>query len=245
MFQSLRTRLRNWLGLEHFQALILDEVRNERQERVRQMDAAVQRLREGEQGLMRRTTSIASVRREVEELGIMTRQTASALGGVWQTAAGHKAPIVMLTDTHLQAILDGGFGGRNSRELIRNEQARRKEDDSWARKLGGMSQRERITALEVLATVPQDSPRGRDLARVIYRRQPACQRTITGRMPTQPNPQPRGQEYERKCNVVLESCDYTGMEQRALLDTLRRNKQEIMRQMRDVNQQMRDVRNGR
>jgi len=144
MLTNIRQRLRNWLGLEHFQALILDEVRTERNERVRQMGAAVQRLREGEQGFMRLTTSIDSVRCEVEELGMLTRQTASALGGVWQTAAGHTVPIVMLTDTYLQAMIDGGFGGCESRERILSEQARRVEDDKWARKLGGMSQRERI-----------------------------------------------------------------------------------------------------
>jgi hypothetical protein len=186
----ISTRVRRWLGLERLESnmltldgmvsgaaskanLLTDEINLNRQRVNETMRVA--------KGTDNRQTSL---RREVENLGIMARHTSDAVGTVWRTADGYTAPIKMLSDSHLENIMAGDFGSYEVREEILREQRRRTEDDSWAKRSDTLSTRDRITALEVLATTPQDSPRGRDLARVIYRRQPACRisnaRTMRG-----------------------------------------------------------------
>lgn len=147
----LRTRLRSWLGLEHFETLLLDELRQQstrvsRNEEER--DRLDRHLSDTRMGQSRTATSLISVRREVEELGLMLRTLASSLGPLWTTATGHTLPITMLSDTHLDAIMRNGFGGRRVREAIEREQERRAEDDRWATRQGKGSPRQRLAKVE-------------------------------------------------------------------------------------------------
>jgi hypothetical protein len=151
MFARLRIRLRSWLGLEHFETMLLDELRQQSRRTTRNEDEIARTTRQNldtARANQRNATSLQSLRREVENLGILVRSIDGALGGVWKTATGHLAPIVALSDTHLQAILDGGFGDWETRQRVQREIDRRKEDDEWARRQGPGSMRERLACLE-------------------------------------------------------------------------------------------------
>jgi len=138
MLTALRNRLRRWLGLEDWESGTLEELRTLRTD----IDRA-----EGQTD--RVTRSLGSLRREVEELGMLAVTTKDALGGTyWTTATGHTRPIALLTDTHLKALVDNGFARGRVLEAVRKEQQRRTEDDEWARRQGTMSLRNRVAKLE-------------------------------------------------------------------------------------------------
>lgn len=73
--------------------------------------------------------------RKMEDSYVSTESLLEGMGGViWQTATGHRRGIAFLSDSHLQNIIDGGFGGPSARKAVRAEQARRKEDAEWRAK---------------------------------------------------------------------------------------------------------------
>jgi hypothetical protein len=149
--QRLRTRLRSWLGLEHSEALLLDELRQQSRRTTRneeERDRLDKHLSDTRLDQHRAADSLQHLRREVEELGILARQSASALGGVWRTASGQVVPIRLLSDTHLKAIMDGSFGSEDTRKLVHQEIERRRDDDVWAARQGPGSMRTRLSKVE-------------------------------------------------------------------------------------------------
>lgn len=148
----IRNRVRRWLGIPAWEQLQLEEVRE-----LRSLNDSYQRevqlLRDRTESL---TTTMThersrhnSVRREVEELGILARSIRTALGGVfWTTASGFTRPIALLSDTHLDALVRNGFARGEVLEAVQAEQERRLEDDKWAARQGTYSLRDRVARLE-------------------------------------------------------------------------------------------------
>lgn len=120
---GMKQRLRSWLGIIS-QANQISYLQEE-------LDARRRRHEHTERRHL-------SVRREVEELGLLARATRDLLGPIWKTAEGHSAPMAFLSTSHLSNILAGGFGSPEVRQFAELEVARRTVDADWrAREAGG------------------------------------------------------------------------------------------------------------
>ncbi len=132
--EKFRAQLRKLLGIEDLENSVLN---------------LRQALNEEKMQTRGWRTRHDNLRREFEELGVLARETKDALGGVyWKTLTGHKRPIALLSDTHLQALVDGNFARGHVFDAVKAEQARRVEDDQWADQQGPGSLRKRVERLE-------------------------------------------------------------------------------------------------
>jgi len=133
-----RTTYRRLIGMEHFEANVIDEMRTYR----RDVDEWTRRVRSEMQDVrndMRsRSTTLSahgartnSARREIEELGLLLRSYTETLGPIWNTAQGHRMPMRLLSTGHLENIIEGGFGSYEARDFARVELERRGIDASW------------------------------------------------------------------------------------------------------------------
>ncbi len=86
-----------------------------------------------------------------EPLRAQVEQITEALGGFWRTKEGDLIPFKLLTDTHIDAILEGDFGSCDARYKLRTERYHRTRDDQYAQNAGRLSQRDRIKKLEFFA----------------------------------------------------------------------------------------------
>ncbi len=140
--EKFRTQLRKLLGITDLENSVLN---------------LLQALNEEKMQTRGWRTRHDNLRREVEELGVLARETKDALGGVyWKTLTGHRRPIALLSDTHLQAIIDGNYARGSVLEAIKAEQARRVEDDRWADRQGPGSLRQRVASLENLVRTQRE-----------------------------------------------------------------------------------------
>lgn len=138
---AARTRLRNvtrrCLGIERFEELTISELRGYRADvdrYTRDMPTRAQVIRirqnsdEQADALRARNSRLNSLKREVEELGMLLRSYTEALGPMWTTAQGHRMPLRLLSTSHLRNILDGGFARDRAADFIRTELQRRDVD---------------------------------------------------------------------------------------------------------------------
>lgn len=137
---ATRRLARRTLGLEHFEELTLDEVRNLRRDlefytRGLPSDVQYSTLRRDfnmlRDALQARGTKVVRLQREVEELGLLLRQYTDALGPMWTTAQGHQMPLRLLSTSHLRNIKAGNFGSLSLREFVDRELERRAIDAQW------------------------------------------------------------------------------------------------------------------
>ena len=143
----LRNRYRRLIGMEHFERLTLDEIREFRREmefytrglpseyQLSTMRQSVQatghKLQAHRDTLSAHATRVNRLKREVEENGILLRQYIETLGPIWNTAQGHRMPMRLLSTGHLTNIVEGGFGGLDARDFARTELERRRIDADW------------------------------------------------------------------------------------------------------------------
>lgn len=125
-------RLGRWvLDSENFESLVIDEMRTHRRgvdNWVRDMPSKFT-TRRLDRNIDAQGSRVTSLKREVEELGILLRQYTNALGPMWTTAAGHRMPMRLLSTLHLRNILEGGFCRSDvGNDYIRNELDRRSVD---------------------------------------------------------------------------------------------------------------------
>lgn len=151
---NIRERIKSWLGIKSFQSIQVEEMSALRTE-VRDLREQLEfrKLRQDQHGERqgRHETSLQSVRREVEELGMMARKTLQGIGGVvWTTQTGYARGIAFLSDNHLATLGDpkNGWARGEVMDAVQAEIARRKEDDMWCKRKGNLSLRDRVTALE-------------------------------------------------------------------------------------------------
>lgn len=153
---TMKQRLRRWLGIDELRR-DLNKVRDIAGTTEGQMDATIMRHNR--------------LRREMEELGVLATSTKDALGGMyWTTKSGFTRPIVLLSDTHLQAMIDGGFVRGRVLDAVLAEQERRDEDDVWADRQGQSSLRNRVQRLEerleeVTPVAPRRGPLNFEMAK--------------------------------------------------------------------------------
>lgn len=74
-------------------------------------------------------------------------------GTIWRTKSGHYVGVRQMSDTHLNAILNFPTARPEVKEDVRAEIARREEDDTWARRQGTKSLRDRVRDLEIARSV--------------------------------------------------------------------------------------------
>ena len=145
--QGARRLYRRAIGMEHFEALVIDEMRTYRRDvdfytrdlpsrlQLSTLDRDVKgtaaRLQQHLDAMSAERTRTNRLRREVEELGMLLHQYTEALGPMWQTAMGHRMPMRLLSTGHLKNILDGGFGGYEARDFAKSELERRSIDTAW------------------------------------------------------------------------------------------------------------------
>jgi len=134
----LRTRYRAAIGMENFEALVIDEMRTYRSDVDRWSREVRADMREHRSTLQARSNTLSahgarvnSTKREVEELGILLNSYVETLGPIWNTAQGHRMPMRLLSTGHLQNIIEGGFGSWEARDFARVELERRAIDGRW------------------------------------------------------------------------------------------------------------------
>jgi len=145
--QGARRLYRRAIGMEHFEALVIDEMRTYRRDvdfytrdlpsrlQLSTLDRDVQgtaaRLQQHLDAMSAERTRTNRLRREVEELGIVLNSYTETLGPIWNTAQGHRMPMRLLSTGHLENIIEGGFGSWEARDFARVELERRAIDASW------------------------------------------------------------------------------------------------------------------
>jgi len=147
----LGTRLRNAyrraIGMESFEALVIEEMRTYRRDvdfytrnlpsrlQLSTLDQDVQgmasRLQRHLDAVSAERTRTNRLRREVEELGMLLHSYTETLGPIWNTAQGHRMPMRLLSTGHLTNIVEGGFGSFEARDFARTELERRRIDTDW------------------------------------------------------------------------------------------------------------------
>jgi hypothetical protein len=138
---ATRRLVRRTLGLEHFESLVIEDLRIYRTDvdrLTRDLNSDVRRVRNelhmhGD-ALRARNSRLNMLKREVEELGLLLRQYTDALGPMWTTASGHSTPLRLLSTQHLQNIRNGDFGSYETREFIDRELERREIDAAWRKR---------------------------------------------------------------------------------------------------------------
>jgi len=143
---ALYRLLRTTLGMQHFEKLVINELRTYRSDvdrLTRDTNSDVRRVRNEVNVLAdahrARSTKVMRLQREVEELGLLLRQYADALGPIWTTAQGHQMPLRLLSTSHLRNIKEGNFGSMSVRDFVDRELERREIDSQWrAREAAGL-----------------------------------------------------------------------------------------------------------
>lgn len=120
---AIATKLRKMLGIDDQQETITGLIRE-----IEVMRGLIEAMSQGMSALSRRHNSL---RREVEELGILATETRDLLGPTWTTKEGHTAPMAFLSISHLRNILAGGFGNDAVKEFAEREVERRAVDADW------------------------------------------------------------------------------------------------------------------
>lgn len=125
-------------GQENFENLVREELTGYRRDVERGFDNVLRETKSTRHRQDDRSAALSAhgarvnrVRNEVEELGILLRQYTEALGPMWQTAQGHRMPMRLLSTSHLNNIIEGGFGGYEARQFASRELERRTIDTQW------------------------------------------------------------------------------------------------------------------
>ena len=142
-----RRLYRRTIGMEHFEAMVIEEMRTYRRDvdfytrnlpsrlQLSTLDQDVQgtatQLQRHLEAVSAERTRTNRLRREVEELGMLLHAYTETLGPIWNTAQGHRMPMRLLSTGHLQNIVDGGFGDYDARTFANRELARRAIDTAW------------------------------------------------------------------------------------------------------------------
>lgn len=134
---ATRNAYRRMIGMESFESMVIDEMRGVR----RDMDnytrglpnrVMIERtIRQQRDMIQAQVTRTNRARTEVEELGIQLRNYTDTLGPIWNTAQGHRMPMRLLSSSHLNNIVEGGFGSYEARDFASTELERRRIDTDW------------------------------------------------------------------------------------------------------------------
>lgn len=167
-FGRIRTRLRNAtrraFGIEAFETLMLDELRQQSQrtsslEFVRHDGEQLRRqMNNRGDALSAHGTRVNRLKREVEEMGMLLHAYTETLGPIWNTAQGHRMPMRLLSTPHLKNIVDGGFGGYDARQFAMTELERRRIDADWREKEARGEKAPTLTDISFAAHQRQAAP---------------------------------------------------------------------------------------
>ena len=203
-----RNFLRRFLGVEQFERTTISELNTYRSD-VDRWTRDIPGRREFSAAVRRHD----SLRHEVEELGILATTMRDALGPIWTTAAGHSAPMALLSTSHLRNILEGGFARSETvQEFAERELERRGNDAEWREReaMGERAPTRDEMVAQIKATLEREAAERRTLRRAqgLPTVEPL---TETGRTVTEPAPQYMDIDYAQ-----LEARMLVAMLQQAL-----------------------------